>query len=206
MAGEADEALQVAGFVPCEEMQDEGSDDDKDGSLCPPPLAFAGGGGTRITQMQHGSGWVPMKLWSSDEDTGTGAGFVCVHDISKNIFYAKLEIVEGANDEDGEATKGAITTLLDVAEACNSRKISLGLAPEHAGCAELICSLLYLGFQVVPSRKSPLVNTALLLDFDLGWPGGGLPNPSDHTCTGTSECSTSAEDDFVIGNDALDSD
>lgn len=189
--------------MPCEEVQDEGADDE-DGSLRPPSLAVAGGGGSPTTPMQHGSCRVPVKLWSSDEDTKSEAGFQCVHDMSRNIFYAKLEIPDDADDEDGEATKGAITTLLDVAEAVNSRKISLGLAPEQAGSTELICSLLYLGFQVVPSRKSPLVDTALLLDFDTGWPGGGLPGPSDHTCTGTSECST--EDDFVQDNDTLESD
>jgi len=183
-------------------MLDEG--DDEDGSLCPPPFAFAGGGGTRTT-LRPGSRWV--RLWSIDEDTKGAAGFLCIHDISKNILYAKLQMDDGASDEDGEATKGAITALLDVAEACNSRKISLGLAPEQAGDAELICSLLYLGFQVAPSRKSPLMGTALLLDFDMGWPGGGLPYPSDHTCTGTSDCSTSAEDDAFLGEGgAFDSD
>lgn len=156
--------------------------------------------------MQHGSMWVPVQVWSNDKDTGVGAGFFCVHDLSKNTFYAKLEISEGANDDEGEATKGAISTLLDVAEACGSQKITLGLAPEHAGCADLICSLLYLGFQVVPSRKSPLENTALLLDFDMGWPGGSLPNQFDHRCAGTSECSTLAEDHSPLGNEAFESD
>lgn len=142
-----------------------------------------------------------MQLWSRDEDTNGAAGFLCVHDISKNIFHAKLQIVDGTEDDEREeATKGAITTLLDVAEACSARKISLGLAPEQAGEAELICSLLYLGFQVAPSRKSLLEGIALLLDFDMGWPsGGGGPHPSDYTCTGTSACSTSAEDNADLG-------
>lgn len=185
-------------------MPDEGADD-KDGCLCPPPFAaLAGGGGIQTTPMQLGSCAVQVQLWSIDEATKSGAGFQCVHDPVRNIFYAKLEIADGANDEDGEATKAAITALLDVAEACNSRKITVGLAPEEAGCADLVCSLLYLGFQVVPSRKSPLVYTALLLDFDMGWPAGGVL-PSDHTCTGTSECSTSAEDDAVLDAKALES-
>jgi len=145
-----------------------------------------------------------MKLWSSDKDTDSTAGFLCTHDLSRGVFYAKLESSGGGQDEDGEEIKGAITTLLDVAEACNSRKITLGLGPEHAGSADLVCSLLYLGFQVMPSRKSPLVNTALLLDFDIGPPAGGNLL-SDYTCTGTSECSTSAEDS-VLDNRALDSD
>jgi len=189
--------------VPCEDVPDEG--DDKDGSLGPPLPALAGGGGIQITAMQLGSSRVPVTMWSNDKDTKSGVGFQCVHDISVAVFYAKLQGADGALDEDGEATKGAITTLLDVAEACNSRKISLGLTPEHAGCAELICSLLYLGFQVAPSRKSPLVGTALLLDFDMGW-SECQPFPSDHTGTGTSECSTSAEAELWLGNEALESD
>lgn len=124
----------------CEDMPEEG--DDKDGSLGPPLLARAGGGGIQITAMQLGSSRVPVTMWSSDKDTKSGVGFLCVHDISVGVFFAKLQGADRALEEDGEATKGAITTLLDVAEACNSRKISLGLTPEHAGCAELICSLL----------------------------------------------------------------
>jgi len=184
-------------------MLDEGADDE-DGSLGPPPHALVCGGGIRTAPLQLGPGWVPMKLWSSDKDTQSEAGFLCVHDVTRSVFYAKLEIAEGL-DDDGEATKGAITTLLDLAEACNSRKITLGLGPEHAGCAELVCSLLYLGFQVVPSRKSPLTNTALLLDFDIGLPAPGGPLSSDHTCTGTSECSTSAEDEGLLDSEAPDS-
>lgn len=135
-----------------------------------------------------------MKLWSSDEEAQSGAGFLCVYNCARSVFFARLEPGEG-RDDDGEATKAVIGVLLDVAEACNARKISLGLSPEHAGCAELICSLLYLGFQVVPARKFPLANMALLLDFDLGPPAPGGNFSSDHTCTGTSDCSTSAEDD-----------
>jgi len=130
---------------------------------------------------------------------------MCVHDVTKNVFYAKLQFSNGDVDEDGEAIKGAITTLLDVAEACNSRKITLGLEAEHAGLAELVCSLLYLGFQVVPSRKSPLANIALLLDLDLGLPAVGGHVSSDYSRTGTSECSTSAEDEGLFDSEALDS-
>jgi len=147
-------------------------------------------------------------VWSIDEDTQGAAGFLCVHDMTSNVFYAKLQLAEGTEDEVyGEATKGAITTLLDIAEALNTRKISLGLGAEQAADAELICSLLYLGFQVArSSRKFPLAGTVLLLDFDMGWPGGA-PYGTDHTCTGTSECSTSAEDEIVLGEDGtLDSD
>lgn len=155
--------------------------------------------------MPQQPGRVPLTLWSSDKDSQNDVGFQCVFDMVKRVFYAKLEAAEGGIDEDGEATKGAITTLLDVAEACSARRIALGLGPEHAGCAELICSLLYLGFQVVPSRKSPLVNIALLLDFDIGPAAGGFL-VSDHTHTGTSECSTSAEDAGPLDNGVTDSD
>mmetsp|Transcript_104944 Transcript_104944/g.338417 ORF Transcript_104944/g.338417 Transcript_104944/m.338417 type:complete len:167 (+) Transcript_104944:337-837(+) len=156
---------------------------------------------------------VPVEMWSGDQDTRSCVGFACAIDTMKGIFYAKLQsrpeeeqmddlLVQGSAAE--RAVKGAITTLLDVAEACNARKITLGLGPQHAGCAEFICSLLYLGFQVVPSRKSPLVNTALLLDFDIGWPAPGLPTSSD-TCTGTSDCSTSAEDDGPLNGQLAES-
>lgn len=86
-----------------------------------------------------------------------------------------------------------MTALLDVAEACHARKITLGLSAEHAATADSVCTLLYLGFQVAPPRKSPLVDCALTLDLDLAGPA--LGDPSDHTATGTSDCSTSACED-----------
>lgn len=185
--------------MPCTEQVEEGADDE-DGCLRPPLLAFAGGGGLQ-TPLRPGSSWV--QVWSIDEDTQGAAGFLCVHDMARNVFYAKLQRAEGTEDEkDGEATKGAITTLLDIAEALDSRKISLGLGAAQAADAELICSLLYLGFQVAPSRKFPLAGTVLLLDFDMGW-AGGAPYGPDHTCTGTSECSTSAEDELLGEDGAL---
>mmetsp|Transcript_22411 Transcript_22411/g.63663 ORF Transcript_22411/g.63663 Transcript_22411/m.63663 type:complete len:182 (+) Transcript_22411:219-764(+) len=181
-------------------MPDEGGDDE-DGSLRPPLRAPVRGGGVRILPQQLGC--LPMKLWSSDKDSQSEVGCVCVHDAIKRVLFAKLK-GKGGIDEDGEATKSAIASLLDLAEACGCRKIALGLGPNYAGCAELICSLLYLGFQVVPSRKCPLVDTALLLEFDMGLVIGG-PLLSDYTFTGTSECSTSAEDSPLDG-ESLDSD
>lgn len=186
-----------------------------DGSIGPPPGGSPSGGGAHTQQSipptrRDLARW---ELWSSDEGTGTGVGFKCVHDIRKRVFYAKFEAKLGdpnsenttvAHGEDSErATKGAITTLLDVSEACRSRKITIGLGPEDAGSAELVCSLLYLGFQVVPSRKSPLEDAVLLLDFDIGLPSlSGGPFSSDYnTCTATSDCSTSAEEE----TDQLDS-
>mmetsp|Transcript_74103 Transcript_74103/g.131038 ORF Transcript_74103/g.131038 Transcript_74103/m.131038 type:complete len:134 (+) Transcript_74103:398-799(+) len=115
----------------------------------------------------------------------------------QSILYARLSCSEGAEPGGNAArcTKSAITALLDAAEACSSCKITIGLSPVHASCAELICSLLYLGFQVVPARKCPLADTALLVEFDIGPPPtGNYQLSSDHTCSGTSDCSTSAED------------
>lgn len=191
-------------------MLEEGADDE-DGNRGPPSRAFTvRGGGVRNHLLHQGHPVVPVDMCSSDRDGGSCVGFACAHDVTRGIFYAKLlpdepggGLQQGAAAE--RATKGAITTLLDVAEACGTRKITLGLSPEHVGCAEFICSLLYLGFQVTPSRKSPLVDTALLLDFDIGWPPPGLL-ASDHTCTGTSDCSTSAEDDGPNEGELADSD
>mmetsp|Transcript_54315 Transcript_54315/g.156165 ORF Transcript_54315/g.156165 Transcript_54315/m.156165 type:complete len:190 (+) Transcript_54315:182-751(+) len=177
----------MTGFVPSGDMLEEG-DDDQDGCIGPPPRASVCGGGAQSSMLQLGSGWAPMKLWSSDEDAESGAGFLCAQDVTRQVFWAKLETRDGNDDIDGEAIKGAITTLLDVAESFNSRKITLGLSAEHTACAELVCSLLYLGFQVVPSRKSPLPNMVLLFDFDLGLPSG---YDSDNRVT-ASEASTAS--------------
>eukprot|EP00440_Ansanella_granifera_P050937 gb/GFBE01055208.1/.p1 GENE.gb/GFBE01055208.1/~~gb/GFBE01055208.1/.p1 ORF type:complete len:215 (+),score=58.18 gb/GFBE01055208.1/:1-645(+) len=198
-AGEANEALQAAGFAPIVGGEDEGADDE-DGSLCPPPCAMVCGGGLQRLQTQLGDRRaVPMELWSFEKGSeSAGVGFVCVHDVMNSVFYANLSCSQGeaSGAAAGRSTKSAITTLLDLAEACSTSKITLGLIAEHAGCADLVCSLLYLGFQVVPTRKCPLPNAVLLLEFDIGPPlPGGVNNPSsDYTCSGTSECSTSAED------------
>lgn len=162
--------------------------------------------------MQLGERAVPIELWSLEKDSDSGGvGFVCAHDLPHNVFYAKLAFSQGEGPGEARgssgAWKGAITTLLDVAEARTARKITLGLAPEHAGCADLICSLLYLGFQVVPTRKCPLVNVVLLLEFDCGppVPAGSYQPSSDFTCSGTSDCSTSAEDGTNV-SESIDSD
>jgi hypothetical protein len=142
---------------------------------------------------------MPMELWSRQKDSESGAvGFVCAHDIMRSVLYAKLTFV--GDDSPGgvtaaRSTKAAITSLLDVAEAVAASKITLGLSAEHASCADLICSLLYLGFQVMPTRKCPLVDVGLLLDFDIGLPSTGANLLfSDYTCSGTSDCSTAVED------------
>lgn len=188
--------------MPCEENP-AGENDDKDGSLGPSPHTGSGdqvSGGAHFQQLGYRA-TSPIEFWSVDEDAGSKMCFVGTHDTAKGVFYAKPAGgagSEGEGVEEGAAAersmKGAITTLFDVAEACNAKKITLGLSAEYAGCAEFLCSLLYLGFQVVPSRKSPLTDCALLLDLDIGWPSNGHAGPSSSDFTRTSDCSTSAED------------
>jgi len=188
IAGETDSALQAVGFVPTGEVLAEDAGDE-DGIPWPPSRALACGGGIQ-----------QFNLWSRDKEGG-GVGFQCTHEVMKGILYAQIAL----NDDEGNRSvspktltqnsmKGAITTLLDIAEANQARKITLGLSQEHSQCAEFICSLLYLGFQVAPSRKSPFFSAALLLDFDIGCQLPFVPPFSDQTYTGTSECSTSADD------------
>lgn len=141
---------------------------------------------------------VQSELWSHDKDTGAEVGFLCVHDLLKGVFYAKLtqRSSETRYEDAQRVTKGAITTLLDVSEASRSRKISLGLDPVLTGNNELICSLLYLGFQVVPPRKYPLADVALVLDLELGIQGPEWSHTSDNqTGTATSDCSTHDAED-----------
>jgi hypothetical protein len=208
--------LEYTGFTPCGEMSEEGADDG-DGSICPPPRASSvrGGGGDNTALLRLRSNMVHVDLKSTDEDTKACAAFQCVLDTSKAVLHSKLEFNVGGVDEedseednDEEIIKLAITNLLDVAEACRARKITLGLSPTHTGFSNLVCSLLYLGFRVVPLRKTPLTDVALLLDFDMGLPspGSGVISHSDHTCTATSECSTSAEDTMGFIDPALESD
>merc|ERR1711972_452878 len=113
----------------------------------------------------------------------------------------------GATSE--RSMKGAITTLLDVAEACNSKSITLGLSTDQAQCVEFLRSLLFLGFKIRGRGGHSSHDAALLLDFSfaldedgLGYSGHSLgatssDDPGDHEhglLLGTSECSTSAED------------
>mmetsp|Transcript_75567 Transcript_75567/g.161951 ORF Transcript_75567/g.161951 Transcript_75567/m.161951 type:complete len:195 (+) Transcript_75567:196-780(+) len=179
-------------------MLDEGSDDE-DGDIRPPPHALlACGGGIRTINHIGCRDAVPIELWSSEKDPNNGVGFACALDVYTCMFYAKLQwMADGVNSAAKVSTaemamKGAIMALLDVAEACNSKTITLGLSAEHARCAELVRSLLFLGFQVVPSRKSPLVNTALLLEYDINVDSPAASDGEDW-CAGASDCSTSAE-------------
>lgn len=152
---------------------------------------------------------VLLELWSLDKDTDTTVVFDCAHNRALGVFYAMptigLEHLRGGESHAQRATKSALSALLDLAEAYQARKITLGLATECAICQEFVCSLLYLGFQVAPSRKSPLVGCALALDLDLAWPpqcGPGTGTGTDHTNTGTSDCSTSYEEDPESDSDS----
>jgi hypothetical protein len=133
------------------------------------------------------------------------AGFVGAHDISRGILYMKMYAEDSVDSHGMERpTKSAITSLLDIADACRAKKLTIGLGLEHTGSQEFLCSLLYLGFQVVPSRKSPLTDCALLLDLEIGWPAADAhlslsSTDGQGTCTGTSDCSTSAAEDHHDG-------
>jgi hypothetical protein len=179
-----------------------------DASIGPPPVSLLTGGGTQTqTRRRTPSSrreLTPYKLSSSDEEEGVRVGFDCVQNVRRGVLYAKFEaklsdgscITTAGREAAAErATKAAITTLFDIAEACRSRKITIGLGPEDAGSPELVCSLLYLGFQVVPLRKFPNADAVLMLDLETGWVTPGNPFSSDYTCTGTSNRSTSAEED-----------
>jgi len=179
-----------------------GDADDEDGNLGPLSRSHVREGGILNNRERA----LQSELWSRDEDTGAEVGFVCVHDLLKGVFYAKLTQRSSATlDEDAQrVTKGAITTLLDVSEASRSRKISLGLDPVLTGNTELICSLLYLGFQVVPPRKFPLADVALILDLDLGLQGPEWSHTSgtENTYTGTSDCSTNDAQEAAVCSDS----
>lgn len=137
---------------------------------------------------------VPLTLWSEDLETKEKAGFHCRFDAARRVFYAAPTWSCVGSDwaDEEHSTKGAITALLDVGEACGARRITLGLSPDQAANADYMCALLYLGFQVSPARKSPFNGGVLLLDLDICMSfGGGL---STGTGTGTSDCSTSADE------------
>jgi len=173
------EVLQLAGFTPCESVLSGDADD-------PDRIPQVLGGGRAALCLQ---------LWSVDEETGVKVGFLGARDNRHGILYMKM-CSDTSDDSEGveRPTKSAITSLLDIADACRARKLTIGLGVEHAGSADFLCSLLYLGFQVVPSRKSPLNDCALLLDLDIGWPSNDIFSSTDGQGTCTSDCSTSAED------------
>jgi len=194
---ECNEVLRQAGFIQCEAQEA----DDEEGIPCPPSSAVSPEGGMEL--QLRGRPALCFETWSVDEETGHKVGFVGAHDIARNILYMKMR-PDGSDDLQGSErpTKSAITALLDIADACRAKKLTIGLGVEHAGNADFLCSLLYLGFQVVPSRKSPLLNCALLLDLDIGYPaaeGWFSSTDGQGTCTGTSDCSTEAEEMLFAG-------
>lgn len=200
VGGQCKEVLQQAGFSLCE-AQSSGETEDCDGIPHPPLCAPVREGGDFQFLQLRGRAALCLELWSIDEETGSKVCFIGAHDISRGILYMKMS-AGGFEDLQGleRPTKSAMTSLLDIADACRAKKLTIGLGVEHAGSADFLCSLLYLGFQVVPSRKSPLTNCALLLDLDIGWPSADnyFSSTDGHgTCTGTSDCSTSAEDEAL---------
>jgi len=181
------EVLQLAGFTPSESVLSGDADDPDEG------------GNSGISQL-GGHAALCLQLWSIDEETGIKVRFIGARDNRHGILYMKM-CTNTNDDSQGveRPTKSAITSLLDIADACRARKLTIGLGVEHAGSADFLCSLLYLGFQVVPSRKSPLSNCALLLDLDIGWPSLDVFSSTDGHGTCTSDCSTSAEDYALSG-------
>eukprot|EP00913_Durusdinium_trenchii_P024876 g23350.t1 len=118
------------------------------------------GGGDSGLPDRLGFRAMPMELWSFEKGSvSAGVGFVCARDVANSLLYATL-MSEGEAPGISDATKSAIRTLLDLAEACSTRKIIMGLSPEHASCEGLACSLLRLGFQVISVRKCPVLNAA----------------------------------------------
>eukprot|EP00927_Polykrikos_kofoidii_P063823 TRINITY_DN58733_c0_g1_i1.p1 TRINITY_DN58733_c0_g1~~TRINITY_DN58733_c0_g1_i1.p1 ORF type:complete len:220 (+),score=28.63 TRINITY_DN58733_c0_g1_i1:156-815(+) len=195
---EAQQVLRNEGFIPCDDEQQLGDSDEEDGSLWPPLPGRAGGGGVRSSSLR---GAFLAKVWSVEQDSGNAVGFYCAQDIAKRVIYAHLAEKGQCNEE--RYLKRAITCLFDVAEAGAFRRITVGLDPEHAANPEFVCSMLHLGFQVVPPRKMPMANLALVLEFHTGIQHAST---SSDTYTGTSDCSTSLEDNLLESESYTDRD
>mmetsp|Transcript_19081 Transcript_19081/g.34563 ORF Transcript_19081/g.34563 Transcript_19081/m.34563 type:complete len:168 (+) Transcript_19081:302-805(+) len=161
---------------------------------------------------------LPVVLKCKDEETRISVTFKGLHHIASGVLYAQPALHDGDCASSNfmqlaaaaeRPTKGAITALLDVAEACGTRKITLGLCEKLAATPDFVCSLLYLGFRVVPPRKSPLGQCGLLLDLTIQQvPGAnrfGTSSSDNNTCSATSDCSTSAEELRAFDSDSLDS-
>lgn len=173
-------ALRDVGFALSEESADEA--DDEDGSRGPPP-------GSCLAAPRLGPQATLLELESSDQDSCGRIGFLCAYDGADGIFYACPKEHEGGSPDaaGSRVVKGAVSALIDVAEACEANKIALGLGTEHANCAGFIRALLYLGFSVAPCRrKSVFADCALLLEFAIAWPQRDEVSDDD----GLSEAST----------------
>jgi hypothetical protein len=178
------EALHDVGFSVSEESVDEGDDEDghRWGDRAPEPKG-----------LEHFGQAVALELESSDQDSGGRFTFSCAYDGASGVFYASPKAQLGIDvDQSSQhrATKGAVGALIDVAEAFQAQKITLGLATEHANCAGFVRALLYLGFSVAASsRKCAFTGNALVLEFFLAW-------PAEDEEDGMSECSTSYDSDL----------
>lgn len=148
------------GFTPSEESPDDAADED--GSRGGPP-------GSGLAAPKLGPFATFLELESSDKDSCGRVGFSCAYDA--DVFYACPKADMGSSVAGGRVVKGAVSALIDVAEACEAQKISLGLGAEHANDTGFIRTLLYLGFSVAPcQRKCVFADRALVLEFFISWP------------------------------------
>ncbi|CAE7702750.1 unnamed protein product [Symbiodinium sp. CCMP2592] len=138
-----------------------------------------GGGDLRLPE-RLGLRATPVRLWSFEKGSvSAGVGFDCLRDVASSLLYANLICSEGEEPGTTDATMSAIRTLLDLAEACSTCKIIIGLSPEHASCEGLACSLLRLGFQVISVRKCPLLNDAAFGALNPGFESPGSWGPAE---------------------------
>lgn len=181
------QALRDVGFALSEESPNDA--DDEDGSRGEPS-------GVRLAAPRLGAGAQILSLESSDKDSCGRVGFSCVYDSAENAFYACPKADLGSPVAGGRVVKGAVSALIDIAEACQAHKIALGLGAQHANDTGFIRTLLYLGFSVAPcQRKCVFADSTLVLEFFIVWP------PQDESdADGFSDASTQydeADDDAL---------
>merc|ERR1719215_111604 len=109
----------------------------------------------------------------------------------KGVIFAELIQKDTSMDQDpgGRHLKECIIKLLDTAEAFAFKRITIGLGFESTSNPEVVCNLLYLGFQIVPLYRWPLGNVGLMLDFLTGFSAA----PDAYASASLSDPSTSAE-------------
>lgn len=131
--------------------------------------------------LQLDDGENAIALACLDEEYKCAFGFMCKYDAVKRTFYASpTNSLHNYLVDEERSTKGALTALLDFAEACNMRRVTVGLGPEHAACQDFVCAMLYLGFQVSNPRKAPFQDAVLLMDLNLGWSDNNSCQSSDY--------------------------
>lgn len=156
------EALQDVGFALSSEPPDDA--DDEDG--CRGTGSEKPGLGLDVPRL--GPCAILLELQSSDEDSCGQIGFSCAFDGADGIFYAcpKTSPSSITDAAGGRVIKCAVSALMDVAEACDAKKLALGLGGEHANCTGFIRALLYLGFSVAPcQQKCVFADSTLVLEF-----------------------------------------